>query len=213
MAVTAVLLRGVVDLPIYPGKGYSATLDILRPEAAPNVSMIDDAMKCAITRLGTQLRVAGTIELNGYNLALDTALARALPDVDAPGGAGDARVCDTREAAEGGNPRYWCGLRPATPTNIPFIGGTGARFVGQRWAWNFGLDAQGGLGPAGAAHQRRAARDCLSIHGAGPSHSALKRRVAGCAGFIPAQTAFGCRPAQARRHCAASPAQCPAARR
>lgn len=123
------LLRGVgVDLPIYPGKGYSATLDILRPEAAPNVSMIDDAMKCAITRLGTQLRVAGTIELNGYNLALDTALARARCQMLTrrvervmPG------VCDTREAAEGGNPRYWCGLRPATPTNIPFIGGTRVR--------------------------------------------------------------------------------------
>src|SRR5690606_15946454 len=31
-------------------------------------------------------------------------------------------VADTRLEAEGGNPRFWAGLRPATPTNIPLIG-------------------------------------------------------------------------------------------
>jgi D-amino-acid dehydrogenase len=36
-------------------------------------------------------------------------------------------VCDTRSEAEGGQPHYWCGLRPATPTNIPFIGATRLR--------------------------------------------------------------------------------------
>src|SRR5664279_3974599 len=68
---TAPLLRSVgVDLPIYPGKGYSATFKILRPEAAPFVSTIDDEMKIAISRLGDQLRVAGTIEIGGYDLSL-----------------------------------------------------------------------------------------------------------------------------------------------
>ena len=33
-------------------------------------------------------------------------------------------VCDTRLPSEGGNPQFWTGLRPATPTNIPFIGQT-----------------------------------------------------------------------------------------
>ena len=36
-------------------------------------------------------------------------------------------VCDTRSAEEGGNPRFWTGLRPATPTNIPYIGRTRVR--------------------------------------------------------------------------------------
>jgi D-amino-acid dehydrogenase len=31
-------------------------------------------------------------------------------------------VCDTRLASEGGDPQFWTGLRPATPTNIPYIG-------------------------------------------------------------------------------------------
>jgi D-amino-acid dehydrogenase len=36
-------------------------------------------------------------------------------------------MCDTRSAAQGGQPNYWAGLRPATPTNIPYIGQTPVR--------------------------------------------------------------------------------------
>lgn len=123
---TAPLLRQVgVDLPIYPGKGYSATFAIKQPELAPFVSTIDDELKIAMSRLGNELRVAGTIELSGYDATLDTPLAQArcrmlAERIEAvlPG------VCDTRTEAEGGNPRFWTGLRPATPTNIPYIGRT-----------------------------------------------------------------------------------------
>jgi D-amino-acid dehydrogenase len=106
-------------------------LRILRPEAAPWVSTIDDEMHCAFTRMGDVLRVAGTIELNGFDLALDTPLARArcemlLRRVETvlPG------VCDTRTDRQGGTPNFWTGLRPATPTNIPIIGRTR---VGKLW--------------------------------------------------------------------------------
>ena len=123
---SAPLLRTVgVDLPIYPGKGYSASFRIKRPEAAPMVSTIDDEMKIAMSRLGDQLRVAGTIEVGGYDLSLNSRVAQArcqmLSDrIEAvlPG------VCDTRNEAQGGTPQYWAGLRPATPTNIPYIGET-----------------------------------------------------------------------------------------
>ena len=129
---SAPLLRGVgVDLPVYPGKGYSATFALKRPERAPQVSTIDDEVKCAMSRLGDTLRVAGTIELSGYDTSLDSPLARARCRMLAerveqvlPG------VCDTRSAEEGGNPRFWTGLRPATPTNIPYIGRTK---VGRLW--------------------------------------------------------------------------------
>jgi D-amino-acid dehydrogenase len=121
------LLRSVgVRVPIYPGKGYSATLALREPERAPMVSMIDDARKIAISRLGNQLRVAGTIELGGFDLRLDTPLARRrcemlLSRIEEvfPG------VADTRSTEQGGDPHFWCGLRPATPTNIPLIGRTG----------------------------------------------------------------------------------------
>ncbi len=126
---TAPLLRTVgVDLPIYPGKGYSATFRLLKPELAPFVSTIDDEVKCAMSRLGNDLRVAGTIEVGGYDLSLDTPVAQARCRMLAdrieevlPG------VCDTRLEAEGGSPRFWAGLRPATPTNIPYIGKTKVR--------------------------------------------------------------------------------------
>ena len=84
-----------------------------------------------MTRLGDRLRVAGTIELNGYDHALDTALARQRCRMLAerietvlPG------VCDTRLEEQGGTPNFWTGLRPATPTNIPYIGKTK---VGRLW--------------------------------------------------------------------------------
>lgn len=129
---TAPLLRTVgVDLPIYPGKGYSATFKLLKPELAPFVSTIDDEVKCAMSRLGDQLRVAGTIEVGGYDLSLDTPLAKARCKMLAdrieevlPG------VCDTRLEEQGGTPNFWTGLRPATPTNIPYIGKTR---VGRLW--------------------------------------------------------------------------------
>ena len=123
---TTPLLKSVgLHVPIYPGKGYSATLPLLRPERAPRVSMIDDSLKIAMSRLGDQLRVAGTIELGGFDLALDTPLAkkrcamlvRRIEEVF-PG------MADTRTPEEGGDPQFWTGLRPATPTNIPLIGRT-----------------------------------------------------------------------------------------
>jgi D-amino-acid dehydrogenase len=129
---SAPLLRTVgVDLPIYPGKGYSATFKLKKPELAPYVSTIDDEVKCAMSRLGDEFRVAGTIELAGYDTSLDSPLAKARCRMLAqrieqvlPG------VCDTRTEEEGGNPRFWTGLRPATPTNIPYIGRTK---VGRLW--------------------------------------------------------------------------------
>lgn len=129
---TTALLRQVgVNVPIYPGKGYSATLPLLKPDQAPSVSLLDDQMKCAISRLGNQLRVAGTIELGGFDLSLDTPLARTRSEMLVrrieqvfPG------VTDTRTPEQGGDPQFWCGLRPATPTNIPLMGRTR---VGKLW--------------------------------------------------------------------------------
>jgi len=129
---TTPLLRQVgLRVPIYPGKGYSATLPLLKPEAASQVSLLDDQLKIAISRLGNQLRVAGTIELGGFDLSLDTPLAQTrarmlvkrIEEVF-PG------VCDTRMPEQGGDPQFWTGLRPATPTNIPLIGRTK---VGKLW--------------------------------------------------------------------------------
>ena len=118
---TAPLLRPLgVNLNIYPAKGYSATLRLKTPERASTVSMIDDARKIAISRLGDQVRIAGTAEMAGYDVSLSSptsrlrcqALVKRYEDLF-PG------VADT---SEGSDPNFWAGLRPSTPTNIPYIG-------------------------------------------------------------------------------------------
>lgn len=104
-----------VDLMIYPGKGYSATYQVLDSEAAPHVSLTDDGYKLVISRLGNRLRVAGTCELNGYTRELNTTRC-------------DAITRRTRElfpnACDYDNPIFWTGLRPLTPSNVPYIGKT-----------------------------------------------------------------------------------------
>ena len=77
-AHTAPLLRPLgICLNMQPAKGYSATMRSKRPEAASTVSLLDDTRKLAISRLGDQIRVAGTAELAGYDTSLDIATARA----------------------------------------------------------------------------------------------------------------------------------------
>lgn len=115
---TAPMLRKLgIWLNIYPAKGYSATLRLKRPQDASVVSLLDDTRKIAISRLGDHIRIAGTAELAGYDTSLDGATAQkrcaALVrryDELFPG------VADLSQ------PNYWTGLRPSTPTNIPYIG-------------------------------------------------------------------------------------------
>ena len=117
---TAPLLRPLgVFLNIYPTKGYSATLSLRRPEEASEVSLLDDAYKIAISRLGPEVRIAGTAEMAGYDTSLTstTAQVRCRQLVQRyetlfPG------VADTSA------PRFWAGLRPSTPDNRPCIGRT-----------------------------------------------------------------------------------------
>lgn len=105
-----------IRLLVYPGKGYSATFPVTDPAAAPTVSLTDDGHKLVMSRLGNRLRVAGTCELNGYRRDLNPVRCEAL-------------TRRTRELFPGAcdydNPVYWTGLRPLTPSNVPYIGRTG----------------------------------------------------------------------------------------
>jgi D-amino-acid dehydrogenase len=104
-----------IDLLIYPGKGYSATYAITDAGAAPTVSLTDDGHKLVVSRLGSRLRVAGTCELNGYTRELNPTRCEALT----------RRMRELFPAAcDYDNPSYWTGLRPLTPSNVPYIGKT-----------------------------------------------------------------------------------------
>ncbi|MCX7897884.1 MAG: D-amino acid dehydrogenase [Rhodocyclaceae bacterium] len=105
-------------LPVYPAKGYSVTIP-LEAEAsqwAPRVSLIDDGAKLVFSRLGARLRVAGTAEFAGYDLSIrDARIAPLLRRV---------RALFPRVPIEEDKIERWCGLRPATPGNVPLIGPT-----------------------------------------------------------------------------------------
>lgn len=100
-------------LPIYPVKGYSATLPVLEQERAPTIGVTDDASKMVFTLMGNKLRIAGTAELNSYDMTLSAVRCNALTE--------RARILFP-EAADYARPEYWTGLRPATPSGCPLIG-------------------------------------------------------------------------------------------
>jgi D-amino-acid dehydrogenase len=110
---TAMLKHVGVDALVYPAKGYSATLPIANRAGAPKGSITDDEMKVVFTTIGDRLRIAGTAELNGFDTSLNQVRCEALtkrakhhfPD-----------LCEWDAV------KYWTGLRPATPSNLPIIG-------------------------------------------------------------------------------------------
>ena len=111
---TPLLLRPLgICLPVYPAKGYSATVALGEHSVAPSVSLTDDGHKIVFSRLGQRLRIAGTAEFNGYNTELNPVRCAALMHR-----AGELFPGLRPE----GEPEFWCGLRPATPSNVPFIG-------------------------------------------------------------------------------------------
>ncbi len=111
---SAHLLRTVgVSTLIYPAKGYSATMPIKPGALANTVSLTDHQLKIVFSRLGDRIRIAGTAELSGYGTELNRlrceALTRRAEEIF-PGVLDASRV------------EYWTGLRPATPSNVPYIG-------------------------------------------------------------------------------------------
>jgi D-amino-acid dehydrogenase len=100
-------------IPVYPVKGYSITVPIVKASAAPESTIMDETYKIAITRLGNRIRVGGTAEISGYNLKLNDARRETLVHslVDLFPGAGDI-----------GKATFWTGQRPMTPDGPPIIG-------------------------------------------------------------------------------------------
>ncbi|MBR8212077.1 D-amino acid dehydrogenase [Burkholderia cenocepacia] len=105
-----------IDVPLYPVKGYSATLAVVDDEKAPCAALMDESLKTAITRFGPTLRVAGTAELGNRHAtlrqqALDT-LMKVLDDW-------------FPHAADRTSARFWVGRRPMTPDGPPLLGASG----------------------------------------------------------------------------------------
>lgn len=109
------LLRGLVDLPVYPMKGYSITVPVADATCAPVSTVLDESFKIAITRFDDRIRVGGMAEIAGFDSRLDprrrATLEMVLNDLF-PGAGHSARGT------------FWTGLRPMTPDGTPIVGAT-----------------------------------------------------------------------------------------
>jgi D-amino-acid dehydrogenase len=109
----ALLKPAGIRLPIYPTKGYSITIPEVNALGAPAVSLSDGEAKIVYSRMGNRLRAAGTAELNGYNMEINKVRCAAIVK----------RTFELfPQAGERSDIEFWTGLRPATPSNVPYVG-------------------------------------------------------------------------------------------
>ena len=109
------LLKGIVNIPVYPVKGYSITAPIINAERAPVSTVLDETYKVALTRFDHRIRIGGMAEVVGFDKTLKIKRRRTLEMVvnDLFPGAID----DTQAT-------FWTGLRPMTPDGTPLVGAT-----------------------------------------------------------------------------------------
>ena len=109
------LLQGIIDLPVYPVKGYSITLPLVDASLAPQSTILDETYKTAVTRFDKRIRVGGMAELVGFDKGLSRrreATLKMIVDNLFPGAADLSRA------------QPWSGLRPMTPDGTPIVGRT-----------------------------------------------------------------------------------------
>jgi len=108
-------------LLIEPIKGYSVSFPIVNRDRAPKGSITDQSRKVVFARIGNTLRVAGFAEICGNNLEIDQRRIASL-------------IADTERLFPGavdlGDFTSWAGLRPCSPSGIPYI-----QRIGSENAW------------------------------------------------------------------------------
>ena len=100
-----------LNLPVQPAKGYSVTFK--RPDTSPALPVLLGEAKVAVAPIGPVMRLAGTLELSGLNLAIDSRRVDAIVRA-----AGEYLVGGEGFVSE----EAWCGMRPCTPDGLPIIG-------------------------------------------------------------------------------------------
>ena len=98
-------------LPMQDGKGYSMTLE--GPSLKPSIPSILHEARVAITPMGDDLRISGTLEISGMDDQVNphkvNSILKAVPEYY-PG----MKIKDAGPV--------WFGYRPCTPDGMPYIG-------------------------------------------------------------------------------------------
>lgn len=102
-----------LKLPMQGGKGYSVTL----PNPAPNpalCSLLKEG-RVAVTPMGSQLRVAGTMEICGQNTSISKARLQGVIEAF-------CRFYPQYSPRQFQGIEPWVGLRPCSPDGLPYLG-------------------------------------------------------------------------------------------
>ena len=102
-----------IDLPIYPVKGYTATVPLTDESKGPVMGGVDEDRLIAYSRLGSRLRLAATAEFAGFDRtfrASDFTVLFTTANELFPGAFDQAKA------------ELWAGLRPMMPNSVPVIG-------------------------------------------------------------------------------------------
>ncbi|MEO1513931.1 MAG: FAD-dependent oxidoreductase [Bacteroidota bacterium] len=102
-------------LLLQDGKGYSMTLQ--KPQQRPSVPTILAEAKVAITPMGTDLRVGGTLEISNLDPSVNMSRLRGILS-SLPKYYKDFELQTPNRQA------VWHGFRPCTPDGMPYIGRT-----------------------------------------------------------------------------------------
>ncbi|MFT5109027.1 MAG: D-amino-acid dehydrogenase [Pseudoalteromonas tetraodonis] len=122
-AATTILAGGIetstlarqasLDLPMQGGKGYSLTLP--DPAHNPQICSLLKEGRVAVTPMGDQLRVAGTMEICGSDTSI--AKSRLAGIIES-----FCRFYPQYDPADFQGLKPWVGLRPCSPDGLPYIG-------------------------------------------------------------------------------------------
>lgn len=99
------------SLPIQPGKGYSITM--ARPSLCPEIPMIFEEDRVAVTPLASSYRIGSTMEFAGYDDRLVESRLGILRRA--------ARLYLREPEAEPVSEKWW-GWRPMVPDGLPIVG-------------------------------------------------------------------------------------------
>ncbi|CAB4335740.1 MAG: FAD-dependent oxidoreductase [Actinobacteria bacterium] len=115
MGVSSPFLSRTVgqNLPVYPAKGFSMTVDIKNKEASPELGGVDEKTLVAWSPMGDQMRISSTAKFSGYNKSWKPS------DFEAITSTGKELWPD---AFDWSSARMTAGLRPMTPDGTPIIG-------------------------------------------------------------------------------------------
>lgn len=105
--------RHGLDLPIYPVKGYAATVPLNDPAKGPTMGGADEDRLVGYSRLGDRLRLTSTAEFAGFDRSHGPKNFRTMFATGHdlfPGAFDESRA------------EMWAGLRPMMPSSVPVFG-------------------------------------------------------------------------------------------